>query len=142
MFSLLSSVAVILRARISCVLMIVTKEKPKMLRSVLRLLTFFPSWVYAGAPVIPASSVMYQLLLAFEHSIVTTGANADHASSRSLSAAPAQRSLGHHTMTLQSPKDHVQVHHGRSPNPHPNSSFCQSPSSCQSHMAYGTEKNA
>lgn len=50
MFSLLSSIAAILRARMSCVLMTVTKEKPKMLCSVLRLQTFFPSWVYAGAP--------------------------------------------------------------------------------------------
>lgn len=140
MFSLLSSVAAVLRARMSGVLMIVTKEKPKMLCSVLRLLTFFPSWVYAGAPVVPASSVVCQFRLAFDHSIVTSGANAGHACSRSLSAAPAQPSLGHHTVTLQSPKDHVQVHHGRSPDSHPNSSFCQS--HCQSQTAHGTEKNA
>ena len=115
-------------------------QKPKMPCSVLRLLAFFPSWVCAGAPVIPASSVLCQFRLAFEHSIVTTDANADHASSRSLGAAPAQPSRGHHTVTLQSPKDHMQVHHGRSPDSHPSSSFCQS--RCQSHTAHGTEKNA
>ena len=40
-------------------------KKNQMLCSVLRLQTFFPSWVYAGAPVIPASLVMCQFLLAF-----------------------------------------------------------------------------